>query len=484
MPSIFEPNAIGPSDRSLAVRGVVVLIVLVVATAVLLAKSTGGLERQVQVTAELINVGDGLPARSDVKYRGMLVGAVTDVIPAEHGVPNLVRLDLKPDFAKTIPSSVTARVVPSNVFAVSSVQLVDRGEGRALQNGDRIAEDTELPTVLFQTTVSKLRDILAAGGRSRGDNTVGILETLAKATAGRGDTLLASGAQLTRLLDSLNSVIATDTDVSNPSTLSALVSAAHDLKATAPDLFDSLHQAVVPMRTFAEKRSQLQDLLNKSLHTIGTTRAAFDNHTDRLISITTDLTPVVGVLAERGESFTGVANKLSSLSAKLIEQAWDPVRQRGNLKAIVSFTPTTLYTREDCPRYGELEGPSCQTAPTRKSGGVTPDVPPRAWPDLPPQLLPEKFIPPPGLGSLPPDVGKFADPSTPIPPAGANDAAAQPSSYGGNVGPVGSPQERDQLGTITGTHATSATQLLLGPVARGTTAHIVPPSSPAGQETK
>ena len=51
-------------------------------------------------------------------------------------------------------------------------------------------------------------------------------------------------------------------------------------------------------------------------------------------------------------------------------------------------------------------------------------------------------------------------------------AEAAPASFGGNVGPVGSPQERDQLGVITGQPATSATQLLLGPVARGTTVSV------------
>jgi hypothetical protein len=45
---------------------------------------------------------------------------------------------------------------------------------------------------------------------------------------------------------------------------------------------------------------------------------------------------------------------------------------------------------------------------------------------------------------------------------------------GGNVGPVGSRQENDQLSRIVGGEATAATQLLLGPVARGATVRIAP----------
>ena len=86
---------------------------------------------------------------------------------------------------------MTARVVPSNVFAVSSVQLVDQGPGAAIRAGAHIPEDAELPTVLFQTTISKLRDMLAATGRGREDKTVhcvcrNVMEGAAR-TAARGD---------------------------------------------------------------------------------------------------------------------------------------------------------------------------------------------------------------------------------------------------------------------------------------------------------
>ncbi|OQZ94038.1 hypothetical protein BST15_17375, partial [Mycolicibacter arupensis] len=53
---------------------------------------------------------------------------------------------------------------------------------------------------------------------------------------------------------------------------------------------------------------------------------------------------------------------------------------------------------------------------------------------------------------------------------------AAPASFSGNVGPVGSQVERNQLGLITGKGAPAsvAEQLLLGPVARGTAVSFVP----------
>ena len=243
-------------------------------------------------------------------------------MPAAYGKPNYVHIDLKPEYAKSIPAAVTARVVPSNVFAVSSVQLVGNGPGATIRAGAHIPEDTRLPTVLFQTTVSKLRDLLAATGRGREDKSVGIMAALAAATDHRRVTLLNDGAQLNRLLDQLNSIVSTDT---GPSTVSALIDATRGLQATAPDLFDALHQAVEPMQTFAETRGQLAALLSGADHTVGTTHQSFGNHIDQLIRITTDFTPVLGVLAHKVQQLSCPAVvKLDNLANKFMEEVWMP----------------------------------------------------------------------------------------------------------------------------------------------------------------
>ena len=494
MPNSFELDGRGPSERQLLGCGLAVVVVATLLTAALLAKSTGHLNHYVRVVADLVNVGDGLPQKSDVKYHGVLVGTVNSVVPAANGKPNYVHIDLKPEYAKSIPAAITARVVPSNVFAVSSVQLVGSdagGPGAAIPAGAHIPEDTRLPTVLFQTTVSKLRDLLTAAGRGREDKSVGILAALAAATDHRRATLLNDGAQLNRLLDQLDSIVSTD---AGPSTVSALIDATRGLQATAPDLVDALHQAVEPMQTFAETRGQLAALLSGADYTLGNTRQSLDNHIDQLIRITTDFTPVAGILAQKSNNFLPGIVKLDSLANKFMDEVWMPEIDTGNMRTNLSFTPTYAYTRADCPHYGELKGPSCFTAPL---------VPVR--PDLPEVLLPQNYQPPKDLAPPPgtvvgPDgnlvaVGPplinanpaLADPNPPLPawltpsppvPGSANPGDAPPpgsvapSSFSGNVGPVGSQQERNALAVITGRPATVATELLLGPIARGTTVSL------------
>lgn len=486
VPNSFETDGRGPSERHLLMAGIAMFVVATVTTGLLLVKSTGRLDDYIRVVAELVNVGDGLPAKSDVKFQGVLVGSVDEVVPAQDGGRNLVHINLKPDLAATVPQTVTARVVPSNVFAVSSVQLLERGDGPPIAAGARIPEDVDLPTVLFQTTISKLRDIVGAAGRGRGDTTVGILQAVAAATDNRRATLLESGAQLTRMLHELNMIVATDT---GPSTVSALVNASEGLKGAAPDLVDALHQAVKPMQTVAEKRVQLEHLIAAGVSTTATVRQAFDNQTDRLIEITTNLTPVVGVLAQNSGQFLPITSRLKVLSDKFFSELWDPGSDTFTVRTIVSFTPSTTYTRADCPQYGDLKGPSCFTAP---------EIVVR--PDLPDTLLPQNYQPPPDLspppgtvlgpnGNLqavgPPMINpdpNLSDPNPPLPwwtgpaprvpgsadPGDATPEQTAPAAFGGTVGPVGSSVERNQLSQIVGGSATTSTQLLLGPVARGT----------------
>ncbi|MDW5611603.1 MULTISPECIES: MlaD family protein [Mycolicibacterium] len=523
MANSLEMDGRGPTDRQLLACGVALLVIAVVVSGALLVKSTGRMDAHVRVVAALVNVGDGLPQRSDVKYHGVLVGAVDDVTPAQYGDPNFVHIDLKPEYAASIPAGVTARVVPSNVFAVSSVQLVDRSGGPPIQSGARIPEDTELPTVLFQTTISKLRDILAATGRGREDDTVGILAAVNAATEDRRTELLTSGAQLNRLVDELDRIVATDP---GPTTVSALVDATRGLQQTAPELVDALHQAVEPMQTLVEQSAQLTTFINGGINTVGTTHTALNNHTDRMVRITTELTPVIGNLAQTSHHWVPAFVKLNGLSRKFFDEVWMHDRDVGNMRVNLSFTPTYSYTRADCPQYGELKGPSCFTAPLVPTRPELPDVllpqnyqppadlkpppgtevgpngnlvavgPPLVNPNpdlrdpnppLPPWLSPSPPVPGtanPALVPVPqppvplsPPAPVAPKPGDPPPPPAAPPvsgpaplpAEAAPAGYGGNVGPVGSRHELDQLGYITGQPATVATQLLLGPVARGTT---------------
>jgi virulence factor Mce-like protein len=518
MPNSFDHGGRGPSNSRLFVAGIAFMLIVSLITALMIAKYKGRLDLIVRVSAELMNVGDGLPAKSDVKFRGVLVGFVSGVVPAAAGRPNIVHIDLKPAYAAGIPNTVTARVVPSNVFAVSSVQFVENGKDTApLRTGSVIHEDQSLPTVLFQTTLNKLREVLAAFGRKPSADSIGWLTALGDAAQGRGDRLQDAGRDLNEIVTQLNTVVGDDT---GSTTLSAFTAAANGLRDTSPELFDALASAVKPMQTLAEKRSGLTNLLSGALSTLGTMGDAFDHNTDRLINISTRLTPVVGVLADNAENLHLLSRRQETTLQRFEANGFNSEASLIYAKAVISLTPTRTYVRADCPRYGELKGPSCDTAPevpvapalSSALGSRGLPLPPGVSenrPNLAPPrdsirgrgdtgeapLAPDQGTPAPPTAEQPPPPGP--EPTPPraalppllpaeIPPPDQSDAPSnsvpspavptQSAVIGGNVGPVGSRQEKDQLSLIVGGDANAATEFLLGPLARGATVHLAPDS--------
>lgn len=509
MPNSFDHEGRGPSNIRLFVAGVAFAVTGCVLVALMIAKYQGRLDPIVRVSAELTNVGDGLPAKSDVKFRGVLVGFVNGVVPAVDGRPNIVHIDLKPEYAAGIPDTVTARVVPSNVFAVSSVQFVEGGKSTAsLRAGSVIHEDQSLPTVLFQTTLNKVREVLKAFGREPSPDSVGWLTALGQAVKGRGDRLQDAGRDLNEIVTQLNSVVGADT---GPTTLSAFSAAADGLRDASPELFDALAAAVEPMRTLAEKRSALTDFLSGGLNTLGTFGDAFDHHTDRLIRIGTELTPVMGVFADNAGTIPTMLGRTLDMVDAFHHVGWNEAAELPYVKAVISLTPTRTYVRADCPRYGELKGPSCDTAPEvpvapaldsalgsrglpmppgvsenrpniapprdsirgRGEVGGLPPPPEQGAPPAPTAQQPAALPPP-----LPAEIPPPDHPAAPSPAGPTPDGQPQSAIIGGNVGPVGSREEKDQLSVIVGGHANAATELLLGPLARGSTVHLV--SDPGG----
>ncbi|MEV6658252.1 MlaD family protein [Nocardia fluminea] len=361
MSIVFESDDRHLSNIKLFVRGTAALAVVAATVAAMVARSEGAFAETVEVTAMLVDVGDGLPKRSDVKYRGILVGTVQDVVAADGAHPNKVRIELTPEHAATIPATVTARVVPSNVFAVPSVQLIDNGPGAPLRPGASIPEDHSRASVQLQTSLTALSRIVDAVGRPDADPTVGILETVERATRGRGADALAAAAQLTRIVRAYRAEMSGADD--STALLTGLSEAVLGLQESAPDLLATLHSAVGPMRSVAEQRIRLSELLTGGIATTETVGAALNNRTDTLIDLNSRLGPVLQILAAGSGNFVQMTTSQTRIAHVFAHDFWQPETQSGTAKVIVELTPHKQYTRTDCPRYGELAGASCENGP-------------------------------------------------------------------------------------------------------------------------
>ncbi|WP_328389581.1 MlaD family protein [Nocardia sp. NBC_00416] len=384
---IIDPSGRGPTMKQLLIAGVCGLVVFAVILGFLMARYQGYFVAKVKVVAELTTTGDGLPEEADVKFRGVLVGAVKTVSVAAKGEIQQVNIELKPEFADGIPASVTARVVPSNLFAVTSVELVYNGPSQDhLDEGSVIQEDRSLGTIALQDTLTTVQNILDAIDPMQFGRVLG---TLSYALDGSGRVPGSTIERLDRWLTSVDGSIP-DLGVF----LGDLSGSVHALNESAPELMDVLASSVQTASTIADRREELVNLISGASGTVDQVNDLFARNPDVGKELTVGMNQTFGALAANPASITNAISNLNASSRKLNTVfTWGPQRQMV-WNAGVTLTPFNPNTVADCPRYGDLAGPSCATAPAVADPGY-----------LPEQVKPRRLPAADGLPVLPPIPG-------------------------------------------------------------------------------
>ncbi|WP_067567821.1 MlaD family protein [Nocardia acidivorans] len=384
---IIDPSGRGPTMRQLLLAGVAGLIVFALILGFLMARYKGYFIEKVNVTANLTTTGDGLPANADVKFRGVLVGAVKDVSVAAKGELQQVHIEMKPEYTDGIPANVTARVVPSNLFAVTSVELVYNGtDAQHLKEGSQISEDRSKGTIALQDTLTTVRNIL---GKIDPVQFGRVLGTLSYALDGSGRMPGSSIERVDRWLQSVDDSIpdlgVMLTDFSN---------SFRALNQSAPELMGVLSESVKTAQTIADRRTELTSLISGTAVTVDKVNALFARNPNVGKDVTTGTSALFGALSDNPDAIPQAIANLNTSVRKLASTFhWGPQKQMiWNMG--LTFTPYKPYTRDDCPRYGELAAPSCGTAPLVSDPGT-----------LPESLRPKALDAAAGLPKLPPPAG-------------------------------------------------------------------------------
>ncbi|MFC6011597.1 MlaD family protein [Nocardia lasii] len=476
---IIDPSGRGPTMKQLYLAGAAGLVVLGLILTFLMARYEGYFVPKTKVVAKLGTTGDGLPSEADVKFRGVLVGSVDGVDVQQQGAIQNVRINLKPDLADDIPANVTARVVPSNLFAVTSVELVYNGSDTTfLKAGSVIEEDRSKGTIALQDTLTSVREILdqidpVQFGR--------VLGTLTQALDGSGRV---PGSTIQRLDEWVTQVA--DAGPNLTGILNDFSGAAHALNESAPELLDVLGKSVQTANTIATNRQGLMDVITGVSATTVRLDDLFMLNGDAGKQITTDGAVVFGALAYDP---TGISKSLTDMGVAVAALnttfTWGPNKQQVWNAGITLGTPYIPYALQDCPHYGELAGPSCATASAEPIIAEMPDkVRPRALDSaaglaplvsIPGLNLPGLTLPgfspttepdaAPGLPTIPGLPGFPGLPAIPglTVPAAATDQAATPSakpiSYTGNAA----------IAAMLGRPPTVVDYLLYGPITKDST---------------
>ncbi|WP_406271424.1 MlaD family protein [Nocardia sp. NBC_00881] len=116
-----------PSTLALRVRGLAVVAIGLLVTALTAAHLQGRFHDDVSLTIEADSLVDGLLAGADVKFQGAAIGTVRRVQTA--GDTRRVEISIDRDQAPALTDRVAARFTVANVFGTPAIELVNLGDG-------------------------------------------------------------------------------------------------------------------------------------------------------------------------------------------------------------------------------------------------------------------------------------------------------------------------------------------------------------------
>lgn len=162
MPTYGLPGAPTTPGRARTV-GLVAIAALAVVLLVAQLASAGTSSDTMRLTVRAGAVGDGITPGADVRLRGVTVGSVESVAPADRGDQVIIGLSVRRSSAQGLTDALNVSYAPANLFGISSLVLEPGNGGAALADGATIdvtgagrAVDATMSTLLRQ--LSELTD--------------------------------------------------------------------------------------------------------------------------------------------------------------------------------------------------------------------------------------------------------------------------------------------------------------------------------------
>jgi phospholipid/cholesterol/gamma-HCH transport system substrate-binding protein len=303
-----------------------------------------------KVTLETSTIGLQLPARADVKIRGVIVGEVLEATSDASGAR--LTLGLYPSQLDTIPANVTGSIVPKTLFGEKYVSL----EVPATASGDHIEPGATITRTAIATEVEKvLSDLYPLLRTVQPAEINKTLTALATALEGRGEQL---GNNL-EVVDSYLKRI-------NPQ-IPALV---EDLRLTSqvsdvysdvlPEVATILQNTITTTGTLEGREDKLHALFADVASFSDTARAFLRDNGDNMIRLGKVSAPQLRVLSKYSTEFPCLTRGIVN-AGKLQAEAF-----RGfTLHIILETLPNQPrgYGAQDQPRFGEDRGPNCLHLP-------------------------------------------------------------------------------------------------------------------------
>ncbi|MEO7351525.1 MAG: MCE family protein [Marmoricola sp.] len=340
-------NKILDNHRLLGVAFIGLLVLGVWATSAVFTQKFTAFDT---VTLKSSTAGLNLPAKADVKVRGVIVGQVNKAV-SEGGGATLT-LGIKPDLIKSIPANVTAALVPKTLFGEKyvSLNIPSDPDSKSLAAGDLIKQ-TKMP-IEVERVLNDLYPLLRTVQPAELSYT---LNALADALEGRGEKIGGSLVTLDSYLKRVNPQI--PDIIRDIKLLSTVTSTYADV---VPELAATLRNTVKTGNTLVTKEEKLNAFLTDFTAFSNTTKAFLDENGNNIIRLGQLSEPILALLARYSSSFPCMLEGIVRQAPRLADTF------RGfifhiNLKVLP--TQPRAYTSADRQVYGANNAPNCAGLP-------------------------------------------------------------------------------------------------------------------------
>lgn len=298
-------------------------------------------------------IGLQLPARADVKVRGVIVGQVLEAKSGTDGA--VLTLGIDPDDIKTIPNNVTASILPKTLFGEKYVELVipPTASSTALKKNDRITQ-TALPIEVERV----LNDLFPLLDSIKPAQLNGTLNAIATALEGRGDEIGKNIETLDSYLKRFNpQVPALIEDIK------LLAKVTETYADVAPQIAATLRNTVTTGNTLVEQQGALNAFLKDTTSFSDIAKSFLDANGDNIIRLGQVSAPQTKLLNRYSPEFPCLLRGLVD-QAPLLASTF-----RGfvfHIDLITIAQQPRGYTPADRQVYGADNGPACLGLPNPK----------------------------------------------------------------------------------------------------------------------
>jgi phospholipid/cholesterol/gamma-HCH transport system substrate-binding protein len=325
-----------------------------------------------EVTLQSSKIGLSLPARADVKIRGVIVGEVLDVRTAGDGAE--LTLGLFPDQRETVPENVAAQILPKTLFGEKYVALdIPEGQdaGDPIRPGATIAQSEV--AIEIEEVLNDLFPLLRTVQPAELNYT---LTAIANALEGRGDEIGQSLETLDGYLKRMNPEIPALIE-----SLTKLGSVSQTYEAATPDLARLLRNSVRTANTFQSREDDVQALFNNVAGFAGTSEEFLAQNGDNMIRLADQGRQILPLLAKYSPQFECfLAGAVASIRPN--EEAF----RNKTLHIILEVLPRQPrgYDVRDRPAWNDKRGafPYCEDMYAAINGKYGQD-----------NLIPERLVP-------------------------------------------------------------------------------------------